>query len=58
MPDYENAKIYTIRCKTDENLIYVGSTTQTLSQRWTNILRSANALRTVSGARSQNSCVC
>ena len=35
MPDYENAKIYTIRCKTDENLIYVGSTTQTLSQRWT-----------------------
>ena len=35
MPDYANAKIYTIRCITDENLIYVGSTTQTLSQRWT-----------------------
>lgn len=32
MPDYKNAKIYTIRSyKTDE--VYIGSTTQTLSQR-------------------------
>ena len=33
MPNYQNGKIYTIRCKTDNNLIYVGSTTQTLAQR-------------------------
>ncbi len=33
MPDYKNSKIYTIRCKTDNNLIYVGSTTQPLSKR-------------------------
>jgi len=35
MPNYQNGKIYTIRCKTDDTLIYVGSTTQTyLSQRF------------------------
>ncbi len=34
MPDFKNGKIYTIRCKDDEALIYVGSTTQKLSQRW------------------------
>ncbi len=33
MPNYQNSKIYTIRCKTDEKLIYVGSTTQPLSKR-------------------------
>ena len=34
MPDYQNGKIYTIRCKTDHSLIYVGRTTQKyLSQR-------------------------
>jgi len=33
MPNYQEGKIYTIRCKTDNNLIYVGSTTQTLAQR-------------------------
>ena len=34
MPDYLMGKIYTIRCKTDENTnIYVGSTTQELSVR-------------------------
>ena len=33
MPDYKNAKIYTIRCRTDNSLIYVGSTCETLSQR-------------------------
>ena len=31
---YNNGKIYTIRCKTDNNLIYVGSTTQPLHKRW------------------------
>ncbi len=35
MPDYKKGKIYTIRCFNDTSLVYVGSTTQTLSQRWT-----------------------
>ena len=35
MPDYSKGKIYTIRCREDPSLIYVGSTTQQLSQRWT-----------------------
>jgi hypothetical protein len=34
MPDYQNGKIYTIRCRTDDTLIYVGSTIQSLSKRW------------------------
>jgi len=34
MPDYSKGKIYTIRCRTDETLIYVGSTIQPLSKRW------------------------
>jgi hypothetical protein len=33
MPDYSKGKIYTIRCRTDETLIYVGSTIQPLSVR-------------------------
>jgi hypothetical protein len=33
MPNYQNGKIYTIRCRTDNTLIYVGSTTLTLSRR-------------------------
>jgi len=33
MPNYTDAKIYTIRSRSDENLIYVGSTTQKLTQR-------------------------
>ncbi len=33
MPDYKQGKIYTIRCKKDDTLIYVGSTTYSLSQR-------------------------
>ncbi len=33
MPDYKNGKIYTIRCKIDTSLIYVGSTTEKLSTR-------------------------
>jgi len=34
MPDYKNGKIYTIRCKNDNTLIYVGSTVQPLFKRW------------------------
>ena len=33
MPDYKQGKIYTILCKTDDTLIYVGSTVQSLSER-------------------------
>ena len=33
-PDYKNGKIYTIRCRTDNNLIYVGSTIQPLHKRF------------------------
>jgi hypothetical protein len=33
MPNYNKGKIYTIRCRTDETLIYVGSTIQPLSVR-------------------------
>ena len=31
---YNNGKIYTIRCTDNNNLIYVGSTTQPLYKRW------------------------
>ena len=31
---YKNGKIYTIRCKHDDTLIYVGSTVQPLFKRW------------------------
>ena len=31
---YKNGKIYTIRCKNDDTLIYVGSTIQPLFKRW------------------------
>jgi hypothetical protein len=34
MPDYSKGKIYTIRNRNDNKLIYVGSTTQSLSKRW------------------------
>jgi len=34
MPDYQKGKIYTIRCRDDETLIYVGSSIQRLSVRW------------------------
>jgi hypothetical protein len=33
MPDYKQGKIYTVRCKTDETLIYVGCTTQSLDDK-------------------------
>ena len=35
MVKYQNGKIYTIRCRSDDTLIYVGSTTRALSQRMT-----------------------
>ena len=41
MPDYKNSKIYTIRCRDDPMLIYVGSSTQQLSQRWQEHKRNA-----------------
>ena len=34
MPDYSKGKIYTLRCRTDDTLIYVGSTIQSLAVRW------------------------
>jgi hypothetical protein len=34
MPDYNNGKIYTIRCRDNDSLIYVGSTIQPLYKRW------------------------
>jgi hypothetical protein len=34
MPDYSKGKIYTIRCRTDDNKIYVGSTIQPLAVRF------------------------
>ena len=33
MPNYQESKIYTIRCTTDDNLIHAGSTVERLSQR-------------------------
>lgn len=39
MPDYSNSKIYTIRSHQTEN-VYIGSTTQTLSQRFSGHRRS------------------
>ena len=43
MPDYQQGKIYTIRCKTDDTLIYVGSTIQPLAKRWgTHKVKSKN----------------
>ncbi len=34
MPNYKNGKIYSVRCYNGDTLIYIGSTTQTLSKRW------------------------
>ena len=31
---YKNGKIYTIRCRTDDSLIYVGSSCLSLCKRW------------------------
>ena len=42
MNKYNNGKIYTIRCKYDNNLIYVGSTIQPLYKRWNDHKRNYN----------------
>lgn len=34
MPDYGKGKIYTIRCRSADMMIYVGSTIQPLCERW------------------------
>ena len=34
MPDYSKGQIYTIRCRTDDTKIYVGSTIQPLYKRF------------------------
>ena len=39
---YKNGKIYTIRCKNDDTLIYVGSTVQPLFKRWHQHKKSIN----------------
>ena len=39
---YKNGKIYTIRCKNDDTLIYVGSTIQPLFKRWHEHKRRVN----------------
>ena len=41
MPDYQNGKIYTIRCYKDDSKIFVGSTTTT-SCKWITEHRSAS----------------
>ena len=33
MPDYKQGKIYAVRCKTNDTLIYVACTTQSLCER-------------------------
>ena len=45
MPDYSKGKIYTIRCYDDTSLIYVGSTTQQLSQRWTDHKKNCDRIK-------------
>lgn len=43
MPDYSKGKIYTIRCRTDDSLIYVGSTVEErLSARFAGHKRNKN----------------
>jgi hypothetical protein len=34
MPNYANSKIYSVRCYNDTSLVYIGSTTQKLTERW------------------------
>lgn len=42
MPDYSKGKIYTIRCRNDPSLIYVGSTIQSLAKRFGEHKKSSN----------------
>jgi len=41
-PDFTKGKIYTIRCKTNPEHIYVGATIQPLSKRWGEHKRDIN----------------
>lgn len=45
MPDYGKGKIYTLRCKTDDTLIYVGSTIQPLYKRLASHKKDSNRER-------------
>ena len=45
MPDYSQGKIYTIRCRNDPTLIYVGSTTQPLAKRFGDHKKQSKQLR-------------
>jgi len=47
MPDYQNGKIYTIRCRTDNTKIYVGSTTTTLCKRLTEHRHASKSERNI-----------
>jgi hypothetical protein len=42
MPNYQNGKIYSIRCRNDDTLIYIGSTTQKLTERLAQHRRQSN----------------
>jgi hypothetical protein len=42
MPDYSKAKIYTIRCRTDNTSVYVGSTVQSLACRFSDHKRRSD----------------
>lgn len=55
--DYQQGKIYTIRCRSDDTLLYVGSTTQSLAKRFgyhkasskTEINKNSLLYRTING---------
>ena len=47
MPNYQNGKVYSIRSLSRPELIYIGSTTQTLSQRMTGHRRDTCACREI-----------
>ena len=45
MVNYQGGRIYTIRCKIDDTLIYVGSTTQPLAKRWEKHKRDSRQIK-------------
>ena len=48
MPNYQNGKIYSIRSRSQEDLVYVGSTTQSLALRFGKHKRAINKQKTSS----------
>jgi hypothetical protein len=46
MPDYQNGKIYSIRSRSNLDLVYVGSTTQPLSKRFGEHKKQSNKIKT------------